>query len=84
MHPVLFDIGLNLTHDSFDSDRDAVIEGADAVGVKRQLITGSCLSSNQAAIDLVRRHPQRMRATVGINPRNADKVASSEHDALRQ
>jgi hypothetical protein len=25
-----------------------------------------------------------MRATVGINPRNADKVASSEHDALRQ
>ena len=49
MHPVLIDIGLNLTHDSSDGDRDAVIERADPLGVEHLLITGNCLSSNQAA-----------------------------------
>lgn len=84
MHPVLIDIGLNLTHDSFDSDRDAVIERADAAGVKHLLITGSCLSSNQAAIDLVRQHPQRMRATAGVHPHHAAEFPSTERDALKQ
>jgi TatD DNase family protein len=84
MHPELIDIGLNLTHDSFDSDRDVVIERADAVGVKHLLITGSCLSSNQAAIDLVRRYPQRMRATAGVHPHHAGEFSSSECEALRQ
>jgi len=84
MHPVLIDIGLNLTHDSFDSDRNAVIERADAVGVKHLLITGSCLSSNQAAINLVRHHPQRMRATAGVHPHHAAEFPTPERDALKQ
>lgn len=84
MQPVLIDIGLNLTHDSFDGDRDAVLERADEAGVKYLLITGSCLASNQAAIDLVRRHPQRMRATAGVHPHHAAEFPSTDSEALRQ
>ncbi len=37
----LIDIGCNLTHDSFDSDRDKVIEAAYQVGVTRMIVTGA-------------------------------------------
>ena len=34
--PDLIDIGLNLTHDSFDVDRAAVLERAQAAGDRRR------------------------------------------------
>jgi TatD DNase family protein len=82
MIPALVDIGLNLAHDSFDVDRDAVLERAIQAGVGFFLITGSCLSSNQAAIDLARRHPERMRATAGVHPHHAAEFPSNERGAL--
>jgi TatD DNase family protein len=69
--PALLDIGLNLAHDSFDDDRDAVIQRAADVGVTRMLITGSSLASTHAAIALVRQHPERMRCTAGVHPHHA-------------
>ncbi len=82
MYPALVDIGLNLTHDSFDSDRDALIERAQAVGVKYMLITGSSLASTQAALELARRYPQWLRATAGIHPHHAAEFLTSERGAL--
>jgi len=84
MHPVLVDIGLNLTHDSFDADRDQVIERARQLGVEYALVTGSSPQSNQAAIDLVRRYPDRMRATAGVHPHHAAEFSSSEAPVLRE
>ena len=37
----LIDIGANLTHDSFDPDRDKVIARAADVGVRRLIVTGA-------------------------------------------
>ena len=37
----LIDIGANLTHESFDHDRDAVIARARAAGVARMVVTAS-------------------------------------------
>ena len=37
----LIDIGANLTHDSFDVDRPAVLERAAAAGVRRLIVTGT-------------------------------------------
>jgi len=70
----LIDIGLNLAHDSFDPDRDAVIARAAAAGVTRMIITGSSLSSTQSAIELVRTQPQTFRCTAGIHPHHAGEV----------
>ena len=44
--PELVDIGANLAHDSFDEDRDAVLERAAAAGVRRLVITGSSHDSD--------------------------------------
>jgi TatD DNase family protein len=82
MPPALIDIGLNLAHDSFDADREAVLDRADEAGVKYMLVTGSCLASNQAAIDLVRRYPDRMRATAGVHPHHAAECPSGDRAAL--
>jgi TatD DNase family protein len=67
----LIDIGINLGHDSFDSDRADVIQRADAAGVTHMLITGSSLASTRAAIELVRMDPQRLRCTAGVHPHHA-------------
>jgi TatD DNase family protein len=69
--PEIIDIGLNLAHDSFDADRDAVIERAARVGVRRMVVTGSSIASTRAAIDLARHQPERFRATAGIHPHHA-------------
>ena len=39
----LVDIGLNLAHDSFDADREAVVAAAIDAGVRHMVVTGSSL-----------------------------------------
>src|SRR4051794_11550195 len=53
----LIDIGLNLAHDSFDADRDAVLARARAAGVVQMVITGSSEESTAKARELARLHP---------------------------
>ena len=45
----LIDIGLNLAHDSFDADRDAVLQRAHDAGVERFIITGTSVAASVAA-----------------------------------
>lgn len=67
----LIDIGANLAHDSFDDDRDAVIERAAAAGVTQLVVTGSDPESNRHAIALAARYPGRCHATAGLHPHHA-------------
>ncbi len=77
----LIDIGANLAHDSFDDDRDAVIERARAVGVNRLVITGSSDDSNRGALELARQHPGALFSTAGVHPHHA-KDYTDGSDAL--
>lgn len=79
----LFDIGANLAHDSFDADRDEVLQRAQQAGVDRLLITGSSVASTRAAIDLSHRWPDRLRATAGVHPHHASDLTHDQLDALR-
>ncbi len=69
--PHLFDIGANLTHDSFDADRDAVIARARAAGVVQMLVTGASVEGSADAIELARAHHGRLFATAGVHPHHA-------------
>ena len=67
----LIDIGANLTHDSFDDDREAMMQRARDAGVTRMVITGS---SNQGSLDAARlaeTEPGRLYATAGVHPHHA-------------
>jgi TatD DNase family protein len=79
----LVDIGLNLTHESFTADRNAVLERAAAAHVTRMLVTGSSVSNSRAALALARQHPGQLRATAGIHPHHASECnAATRGDLL--
>jgi TatD DNase family protein len=78
----LCDIGVNLTHDSFDHDREAVIQRAVEVGVRRMVITGSSLASTRAAIGLVQQYPSSMRCTAGVHPHHASELDTTQLQAF--
>ena len=65
---VLIDIGANLAHDSFDADRDAVLQRALHAGVRQIVITGSSEESTRRAIELSATHPGVLFATAGVHP----------------
>ncbi|HWF99765.1 MAG TPA: TatD family hydrolase [Steroidobacteraceae bacterium] len=70
----LIDIGINLAHDSYDTDRDEVIARAAAAGVVQMIVTGSSVASSRAAISLSRQHPGRLFATAGVHPHHATEL----------
>ncbi len=72
----LIDIGANLTHDSFDRDRDAVIDAARAVGVQRMLVTGASAQGSRQAADLAAAYPGILFATAGVHPHHAAEYTS--------
>jgi TatD DNase family protein len=67
----LVDIGANLTHDSFDADRDEVIARAAERGVTRLIVTGSTVDASAQAADLADTRPGALFATAGVHPHHA-------------
>ena len=80
----LIDIGINLAHDSYDSDRDAVIARARAAGVVQMVITGSTVASSVRAIALAREHPGRLFATAGVHPHHAGELGAASLAELEE
>ncbi len=78
----LIDIGINLAHDSYAADRDAVLSRAHAAGVVQLIVTGSSLESTARALELARAHPGELFATAGIHPHHAAEVSADAWEAL--
>jgi len=67
---MLIDTHTHIADPEFDEDRDAVIERALAVGVKKMVIIGTDLASSKRALALAEKHPF-LWATVGLHPHDA-------------
>ena len=67
----LIDIGANLTHESFDHDRDAVLARARAAGVAKLVITGASREHSPKALALAQAFPGVLYATAGVHPHHA-------------
>ncbi|UYB52689.1 TatD family hydrolase [Xanthomonas sp. AM6] len=67
----LIDIGANLTHDSFDRDRDAVLQRARDAGVAQMVVTGASRAHSPLALQLAQQHPGFLYATAGVHPHHA-------------
>lgn len=79
----LIDIGANLTHDSFDRDRDAVLARARAAGVTRMVVTGASRADNPKALALALAHPGMLWATAGVHPHHAAEYTDECDAELR-
>ncbi len=80
----LIDIGANLTHDSFDADRDAVIQAAVAAGVETMVITGSSVDCARQARDLAHQYSAHCFATAGIHPHHASEFNADAETAIAE
>ena len=69
--PAVIDIGLNLTHKSFQSDLSEVVDRASAVGVAQMILTGTTIAGSHEAVSLAERFPRRMVSTAGVHPHHA-------------
>lgn len=79
----LVDIGVNLTHDSFAHDRDAVVARAAEAGVTRLVITGSTVESSRQARHLAETSPGTLTSTAGIHPHHATELDDAAVADLR-
>lgn len=79
----LIDIGANLTHESFDPDRDDIVARAAAAGVRRMIVTGTTLAASRRALALGKHASGVLFATVGVHPHHASEVDADTLAALR-
>jgi TatD DNase family protein len=79
----LVDIGANLTHDSFDHDRDAVLQRARAAGVAQLVVTGASREHSPKALALALAHPGVLFATAGVHPHHATEYTDECDAELR-
>jgi len=78
------DIGVNLAHDSFDADRDAVMHRAAQAGVVQMMVTGASEDGSRKAIELARQHPGVLFATAGVHPHHAADLTTAALPALAE
>lgn len=80
----IIDIGCNLTHDSFDKDRDEVIEAAVDVGVVQMVVTGASAQGSMDAVALAQARPGVLYATAGVHPHHATEFDQHMDDMIRE
>jgi TatD DNase family protein len=82
-YPII-DIGANLAHDSFDDDRDAVMQRAAEAGVTRMIVTGSSRQSNTHAADLAEASDGVLHSTAGVHPHYASDYDDAVDAQIRE
>lgn len=78
----LIDIGVNLTSRQFTHDLDEVIARGVEAGVSQMIVTGTSLTTSEAAATLATRFPGQLYATAGIHPHGASAFRSEAETAL--
>ena len=79
---MLVDIGVNLTHDSFNHDFDDVLRRAHDADVTQMVVTGASIQGSKQAAELATRHEQ-LFATAGIHPHHAEETNPEAIATLR-
>ncbi|MDR2618999.1 MAG: TatD family hydrolase [Treponema sp.] len=84
----LIDIGVNLTHPSFNRDREEVIEAAACAGVSPLIITGTGEKASSEALrfaaEYSEKKPGALYATAGVHPHEARFCGERTIETLRE
>ena len=83
----LIDIGVNLTNSSFAGMHQAILERAEAAGVRQMLLTGTSLAGSEEALELCRQldeSGQQLFSTAGVHPHDASQWSADSPRQLRQ
>ena len=80
----LIDIGVNLSSDRFDADREAVLLRAFDSGVVQMMLTGCSVQSSRDALDMAQNRPGQLFSTAGVHPHDASSWTPMVENAIRQ
>ena len=84
IHPGWVDVHLHLTDPAFAGEEDEVLERAWAAGVRWVVTCGTDLADSVGAVELARRYPGRVWATVGVHPHQAKSWALETEAELEE
>lgn len=84
MNDQTIDIGVNLMHRSFASDRDDVVARAQAAGVAPMIMTGTSIRNSEEAARYAERFPGVLYSTAGIHPHDARSCGPDTPAKLRK
>lgn len=80
----LIDIGVNLTHRSFNLDQKEVIDRALEAGVQVMVLTGTSIRNSQEAQRLASRYPNKLYSTAGVHPHDSQNANEDTIKILRK
>ena len=78
----MIDTHCHLSHPDFEPDREEVIARSWTQGVTAILEVGYSVSTSRFAVALARKHPDRIRASVGIHPHEAGTASDEDFEAV--
>jgi len=79
-----FDIGANLTHESFNKDFNRVIEEAKLNNVKKICITSTSIDDTKISLNLAEKNQDFFITTCGIHPHYADSFEESDIEKIKK
>ena len=79
---MLIDSHVHLDDLRYDTDRDTVLQRAEAAGVETMVTIGCDLATSQAAVALAQTH-QQVFATIGVHPHEAKEIKDGWYEAFR-
>ena len=79
-----FDIGANLTHESFNKDFNRVIEEAKLNNVKKICITSTSIEDTKISLNLAEKNQDFFITTCGIHPHYADSFEESDIEKIKK
>lgn len=82
-YPII-DVGVNLAHDSFDDDRQEVMQRAADAGVAHMIVTGSSEQSNARAAELAEASGGVLYSTAGVHPHHASDYGDAVDRQIRE
>ena len=79
---MLIDSHAHLDDLRYDTDRDDVLQRAEAAGIEAIVTIGCDLATSQAAVALAQAHPN-VFATIGVHPHEAKEIEAGWYDSFR-
>ena len=84
MQSKLFDIGANLTHESFSSDLSKIINESISNNIEKISVTGCNVEDSLKALSIAEMYPNNLISTCGIHPHYADSFNDSSEIEIKE
>ena len=84
MQSKLFDIGANLTHESFSSDLSTIINESISNNIEKISVTGCNVEDSLKALSIAEMYPNNLISTCGIHPHYADSFNDSSEIEIKE